>query len=280
MMSFRFNRDYRLFIRLSATEVVEIKPPLRIQFEAKKTIISDVNELKLKIYNLNRDRRNRLIKDKAQQSSDDRYLQVILQVGYDELVDVFIGNVYEAGSSKVGPDYITTLVCKDGGFDFRNSFTSKTIAPSVPIIDELLKDMPNTTKGKVTTPAPRARPKVLVGNTSDLIQENLSNDETFYIDNEKLNVIKENELVDAFAVVVSSGTGLLNSPQKQETFIIAETLMNPAIKCGGQVQLVSDIIELNNLYRVDTIEFAGDYRGQDWKQTLYMRKSTGFKVVS
>lgn len=280
MMSFRFNRDYRLFIRLTATDVVEIKPPLRIQFEGKKTIISDVNELKLKIYNLNRDKRNKLIKDKAQQSDKERYLQVILQVGYDDLVDVFIGNVYEAGSTKVGPDYITTLVCKDGGFDFRNSFTSKTVGPSVSIVDELLKDMPNTQKGKVTKANPRARPKVLVGATSDLIQSNLANDETYFIDNEQLNIIKADEVIDDFAVEVSSDTGLLNAPQKNETFVIAETLMNPAIKCGGTVKLISSVVELNELYRVDTIEFAGDYRGQDWKQTLFMRKSSAFKVVS
>jgi len=279
-MSFRFDRDYRLFIRLSETDVVEIKPPLRIQFEAKKTIISDVNELKLKIYNLNLDKRNKLIKDKAQQGEDDKYLQVILQVGYvDNLIDVFIGNVYEAGTQKQGADFITTIVCKDGGFDFRNSFTSKTVTPSVSIIDELLKDMPNIKKGKVTTSNPRVRPKVLVGATADLIQENLNNNETFFIDNEKLNIIKEDEIIDDIAVVVSSNTGLLNTPQKQETFVIAETLMNPAIKTGGQVQLISDIIELNNLYRVDTIEFKGDFRGQDWKQVLYMRKSTGFKVL-
>jgi len=279
-MSFRFNRDYRLYIRFSATDVVEIKPPLRIQFEGKKTIISDVNELKLKVYNLNRDKRNKLIKDKAQQGGNDSYLQLILQVGYDDLVDVFIGNIYEAGSTKVGPDYITTLVCKDGGFDFRNSFTSKTIAPGIPVVEELLKDMPNTNKGKITTLGPRVRPKVLVGSTANLIQENLKDNETFFIDNEQLNVIKEDELLSDYTVEVSSDTGLLNAPLKQETFIIAETLMNPVIKCGGQVKLISDIITLNDLYRVDTIEYAGDYRGQDWKQTLYMRKSTGFKVVS
>jgi len=278
-MSFRFKRDYRLFIRLSEIDVVEIKPPLRIQFEGKKTIISDVNELKLNIYNLNLDKRNKLIKDKAQQGEDDKYLQVILQVGYDTLIDVFIGNIYEAGTRKQGADFITTLVCKDGGFDFRNSFTSKTVTPSVSIIDELLKDMPNTKKGKVTTSNPRVRPKVLVGATADLIQENLNNDETFFIENEKLNIIKENELIDNIAVVVSSNTGLLNTPLKQETFVIVETLINPAIKTGGQVQLISDIIELNNLYRVDTIEYKGDLRGQDWKQVLYMRKSTEFKVL-
>ena len=280
MMSFRFGRNYKLFIRLTESDVVEIKPPLRIQFEAKKTIISDVNELKLKIYNLNRDKRNKLIKDKAQQGENDRYLQVILQVGYDDLIDVFIGNVYEAGSVKQGADYITTLTCKDGGFDFRNSFTSKSVSASVSIVDELLKDMPNTNKGKVTAQPPRARPKVLVGATTELIQDNLSDDETYFIDNEQLNIIKQDELVDDFAVEVSSNTGLLNSPQKQETFIIAETLMNPAIKCGGQVNLISQLEDLNDLYRVDTIEFKGDYRGQEWGQTLYMRKSTGFKVVS
>ena len=278
-MSLRFDRQYRLFIRFTATDVVEITPPLNIKFEAKKTIISDVNELKLQIFNLNLDKRNKLIKDKAQQSGNEKYLQVILQVGYSTLVDVFIGNVYEAGSSKVGADWITTLVCKDGGFDFRNSFTSKTVAPSIDITDELIKDMPNTNKGKISRPNTRIRPKVLVGNTTNLIEENLQDDEAYFIDNEKLNVIKNNELLDDFAVEVSKDTGLLNAPLKQESFIICETLMNPVIKVGGQILLKSSIIELNNLYRVDTMQFTGDFRGQDWKQTLYLRKSTGFKVL-
>lgn len=278
-MSFRFNRDYKLFIRFSATDVIEIKPPIRVQFEGKKTIISDVNELKIKIFNLNGEHRNKLIKDKAQQGGNDKYLQVVFQAGYDDLVDIFIGNIYESGSEKKGADYITTMTCKDGGYDFRNAFTSKTISKDVPVIDELLKDMKNTSKGKITSQPIRVRAKVMVGNTADLINENLQVNETFFIDNEKLNIIKDDELVDDFAVEVSSDTGLLNSPKKQETFIIAETLMNPAIKCGGQVLLKSTILQLDGLYRVDTIEFAGDFRAQDWKQTLYMRKSTNFKVI-
>lgn len=275
----RFNRKYKLFIRFSATDVVEILPPLRIAFEAKKTIVSDVNELKLQIYNLTQDKRNKLIKDKAQVANQEKYLQVILQVGYKDLVDVFIGNVYEASSTKKGADFITTLTCKDGGFDFRNSFTAKSITKKISVVDELLKDMPNTKKGKVTEQDARIRPKILIGNTSNLIQENLSENETFFIDNEKLNIIKEDELIEEFAVLVSEKTGLLHSPDKSENFVIVDTLMNPQIKCGGQVQLVSSISDLDNLYRVDTIEFKGDYRGSDWMQTLYLRRSTNFKVV-
>ena len=278
-MSFRFNRDYRLYIRYSATDVVEIKPPLRIQFQAKKTIISDVNELKIQIYNLTRERRNKLIKDKAQQGVNDRYLQVVFQVGYDELIDVFIGNIYEAGSEKKGADYITTLTCKDGGYDFRKSFTSRTVSPNVSIVDELLKDMPNTKKGKVTSQVQRARPKVLVGSTASLINDHLQDDESYFIDNEQLNIIKKDEVIGDTAVVVSSETGLLNSPKKDDTFVTVETLMNPAIKCGGKVQLISTISNLNEIYRVETIDFAGDYRGQDWKQTLYMRRLTTYKVL-
>ncbi len=278
-MSFRFNRKYKLFVRFSETDVIEITPPLNIQFQAKKTIISDVNELKINIFNLNENKRNKLIKDKSQSSSNDRYLQVLLQVGYDDLVDVFIGNIYEAGSTKKGTDFITTLTCKDGGFDVKNSFTSKTIAASINRVDELLKDMPNTKKGKITKQPVAVRPKVMVGSTSDLIGETLTGDESFFIDNEQLNIIKDDELISDFAVEVSEDTGLLNTPQKMESFIIAETLMNPSIKCGGQVLLISSVTALNELYRVDTIEFKGDYRGNDWGQTLYLRKSTGFKVL-
>jgi len=109
--------------------------------------------------------------------------------------------------------------------------------------------------------------------------ENLGDDETYFIDDEKLNIINSDELIDDFAIVVSAETGLLNAPDKQSNFIICDTLMNPNIKCGSQVQLISQVISLNDLYRVDTIEYKGDNFGNDWSMSLHMRKSTGFKVI-
>ena len=54
------------------------------------------------------------------------------------------------------------------------------------------------------------------------------------------------------------------------------TLMNPFIKIGGRVNLSSKVApHLDGIYRVDSIVYNGDNRGQDWKQDC-----TGFLVNS
>lgn len=276
----RFNRNYRLLIRFSETDVLEILPPLRIQFEGTKTIQTDINELKIKIFNLSQNNRAKLIKDKSLRN-EDTYLQIAFQVGYgDDLNDVYVGNIQEAGSVKSGADWITTIYSRDGGVDFQNAFTSTTITKDVNPFVALLRDTKYLKRGKIPTTVNRVRPRVFVGATLDLFQQSVAEDQIFFIDNERINVIGDKELIDSQIVEVSADTGLLNAPLKQNSFVTCETLLNPAIKCGSRVRLISLTETLNDLYVVRTIQFTGDNRGEDWKQTLTMLRAEGFNVAN
>jgi len=272
----RFMRNYELIITLTSGEVVKITPEIRIQFEAVKSIRGGLNNCKIKIYNLSEEKRLKLVKDKEDGS---KLLPFLLRAGYSKMDTLFKGNVWEAYSVKMGADFITFISSLDGGYAFINSFTSKTINGG-DYREFLLKDMQGISKGAFTNSKKLLRPKVLVGNPFKLIEESLGDDETYYIDGEKLYILKDDEVVDGFIPLVSPETGLLETPVKKNQEVSFKTLLNPALRIGGLVELRSvGAKNLNGVYKIITIKYRGDYYGGDWLQEVVCMGLSDYKVV-
>lgn len=271
----RFNRDYELVVGVGSKQVT-VKYPFRIVFSATKSIRGGLNKLNIKIYNLSEGNRLKLIKDKTDQT----YIPLTLSVGYqDSLEKVFKGSVYVGSNKREGAELVSEIECQDGGVDFLNSFTSKTLK-SGDVVSSILEDMPNTTKGKITPIQELIRPKVLVGNSTKLIEEFISEGQSWFIDNEQLYIIKDDEVVSALIPVVSSDTGLLNTPDNDLSKVTFTTIMNPALCPGGRYRLISKTApHLNGEYKVESINYKGDTHGNDWSQTITGFQSDTFKVL-
>jgi len=257
----RFNRDFELTVG-----PVTVRPPIRIVFNAVKSHSGGVNKLTLQVYNLKESNRQAIVKDVESSG----VIPVLLRVGYQgSLQSVFQGNILQGSNDRRGTDFISHIQCLDGGHDYLNSFTSETVRGKENAIDAILRDMPNTTKGKITFQQELTRAKVLVGNSYRLIQESLSPGETAYIENEQLYIIKDDEVVSSFIPVVNADTGLLNTPQKENQRVSFETLMNPSIIIGNRVDLRSKTAPyLSGIYKVSDITYSGDSRGQQWQQSV------------
>ena len=88
----------------------------------------------------------------------------------------------------------------------------KTVGRKDLAINELLKDLPNTQKGKITDIETLTRPKVLVGNTYKILEDMINDEEQdLYIDNEQLNIIKKNEVTSSYIPLVNASSGLINT---------------------------------------------------------------------
>jgi hypothetical protein len=272
----RFSRDYELTLGIGARAVI-VRPPLRIVFGCDKSIRGGINKLTLQIFNLKESNRLQLVKDEE----DPKRIPIVLKVGYmNSLETIFKGSINLGSNDRTGPDFVSKLECLDGGFDFLTSFTSRTVRSKALAVDAILEDMPNTDKGKVTQQIELTRPKVLVGNSVQLIEEALNPGESFYIDNEQLFILRSNEVVSSFIPVVSAATGLINTPQRQNQKVTFETLMNPALKLGGFTQLRSKTApHLNDTYKIETMNYSGDYDGNDWKQAVTCISDDNFKVI-
>jgi len=260
----QFNRDYFLVVEYDNVSV-EIRPPMRIVFDGYKSTGGGLNKLTVMIYNLKESTRLKLIKDPEQQ----KRINVTLQVGYKgQLRDVFKGQIYKASSSRSGADYITKLESLDGGFAFFNSKTTKTIKSKDNAINQVLIDA-GLERGAISLPSQLTRPKVMVGNSIQLLDDFLEDGYSWYIDNGKLNIINENgEALQGFIPVVSPETGLITTPSREMSIITFDTLINPSIVLGGLCQLISTVApHINGKHKVYEIGFKGDYDGDSWQMS-------------
>lgn len=293
-MTERFLRDYRLTVGLGS-QAVTVLPPFRIAFSVDKSDKSDLNKATIKVYGLNPDKRKRLVRDGLR----DGHFPVQLDVGYQgKLETIFRGSVDLAGSTREGADFITTMECLDGGSDFLFSFVSAAVIGKQAAFDAILESMPNTAKGKIGAMGELTRPKVMVGNSMAVANEMLDPGQRMFIDNERLNVLKNDEVVSSFVPVIVSESGLLNTPttekredpkkkkedddgekkkkkstspkeEKTKNDITVTTMLNPAVKVGGLFKLVSVTApHTNGIYKCTLITYSGDTDGNDWIMTI------------
>jgi len=292
----RFYRDYELVIGVGETALV-ITPPFRVTFTADKSTDKKLNKLNLKIYNLKQDTRLRIVK----LEDDKAYFPICLKIGYDGKKElIFKGSISKSANIREGADFCNEIEALDGGADALGSFTSKTVkGDNKNVIETILVDMPNTQKGKITQGKSTIRPKVLVGNSADLIERTLAPDEDFFIDNEQLYIIKKNEVVDEFIPVVNALSGLIDTPRNEEKKeddkegkkeesgksatkgeLTFKSLLNPTLRVGGLCEIQSVTApHTNGLWKITHIQYIGDSEGNDWIQTVTCDKAKDYVVV-
>lgn len=273
----RFNRDFSLSVEVSGGQAITVTPPLRVSFNASKAVSGGLNKLTVRLYNLRESNRLALAKDAEQQ----KRIPLSFSVGYSgNLQLLFKGTVHRGQNFRDGADLVTELECLDGGYDFLNSFTSQTVRGKTKAVDAILKDMPNTKRGKFTEQQQLIRPKVLVGSSAKLIDELIGETETWYIDDERLFIVKQNDVVSSFIPVVSAETGLRDTPVREQSKVTFNTVLNPTLKLAGLCQLVSQLApHLNGVYRIESMGYAGDNYGSDWGQAVTALPATGYNVL-
>jgi len=272
----RFLRDYRLTIGVGA-QAVTVVPPINVTFSATKSTDTSLNKLILKVWNLRQSNRLALVKDE----DDDEYIPLELMVGYQGRMQLlFRGSVHKGEHQREGADFVNTIECLDGGTDALGSFTSATVRGKDQAIRAALGDMPNTAEGAITQHEALVRPKVLVGNSARLITDMLDDDERFFIDDEQLFVLRDDEVRSDVAPLVTARTGLLNTPQASKGEVTFQTMLNPTLKVAGLCKLESRTApDLNGVYRIDKMNYSGDYGGTDWLQTVTAKRAQNYKVV-
>jgi len=279
----RFLRDYRLTIGIGS-QAVTILPPFRIRFSVDKSDKADLNKATIKIDGLNEDKRRRLVRDPDEKPEKDKdgkdkptsnqnkgYFPVLLEIGYEgRLETIFRGSIDEAGSVRENDgQFVTTISAMDGGEDFLRGFVATSVTSKAAAIDAVLGTMPNTKKGKIGAQADISRPKVLVGNSMQTIQDMLDPDQRWFIDDERLNILGGNEVVSGYIPVVSAETGLINTPEADKKEVTINTFLNPSIKVGGLYQLISVTApHRNGIYKCSLITYSGDFDGSDWYQRV------------
>ncbi|MCE9798121.1 MULTISPECIES: hypothetical protein [Citrobacter freundii complex] len=311
-----FYRDYRLTVGIGNQAVV-IEPPITVSFKALETVDKkSLGKLSVSINGLKPSTRLQLLKSE----DEEKYIPVRLEVGYNgKLRQVFQGSVKSGAVKREGAIHIVSLECEDGGHDYINSFTSRTVRSKDQVVDSILQDMPNTKKGAVTKQQALIRPKVLVGRSSKILTDTLAPDESFFIKDERVHILKADEVTSGNIPVVNARSGLLNTPQatkisaqddggkkgkmptnepdtdpagKKDTDsstlaksskgqIVFDTKLNPTLVIGGLCALESVTNPaLNGVYKIYQIETSGQNNGSAWYQKVVCQPAGNYSVVS
>ncbi|MDU7814409.1 MAG: hypothetical protein E7J69_18210 [Atlantibacter hermannii] len=310
-----FYRDYRLTVGIGNQAVI-IQPPITISFKALESVNKkSLGKLSVSVNGLKPSTRLQLVKAE----DEEKYIPVRLEVGYNgRLRQVFQGSVKSGAVKREGAIHVVSLECEDGGHDYINAFTSRTVRGKNQVVDSVLQDMPNTKKGSVTKQQALIRPKVLVGSSSKIISDMLAPDEDFFIKDERLHILKTNEVTSGNIPVVNARSGLLNTPQatkisaqddggkkakkptnepdtdpagKKDTDsstlaksskgqIVFDTKLNPMLVIGGlcAVESVTNPA-LNGVYKIYQIETSGQNNGAAWYQKVVCQPAGSYFVV-
>ncbi len=259
MSNTKFGRNYRLTIDpADGGPLIVLTMPLTLRFTVQRHTLSDLNNIKLDIYNLSENLRNRIFQD---QYFIPRNKTVLLEIGYDSLTTVFSGTIWEAHSGREGSDIITSITGLDGNFEINTTqiFQSYTGGKTMgDLFKFLIGQFPPTLKlGAVGDfgPAP-TRPIALNGNVWALLKKYSQNQ--CFIDLGKVFVLKYNEVVAGQITELSVDSGLLETPRRDDSFLTVTTLMEPRVSMMQNINLKSVIYPgYNGVFQVAGVLHQG-----------------------
>lgn len=248
----KFNRKYRLTIELNdGGEAIIIEPPLTIDFNVSRGAFSQLNSMSLLIYNLSEKSRRRIFQDRYRL---DVHRRIILEAGYgDSLTTLFIGTIYQAFTTRTGSEIITNITSRDGWFDVSQTRTDKTFAAGITfkeLLQEMASDFSDITTGAIGgDDITFQRPVTVEGNTYNSI--NMLTRNNAFVDLQRLNVLQPSQVTDDPIFNITADTGLLDAPQREESYLTITTLFEPRIQMGQVVNLDSSVERAyNGQYKV------------------------------
>lgn len=242
-----------------------------IAVNIKKSNKPEPNTASISIDNLSENIRNRI--------SSKEFNLVKVDVGWygEELKTIFVGSIDKSEHIRSAETATTTtnLECGDGSIQYSESYSKKTLQKGMTdnqIVQEIIKDMPEITKGAMQFPKDRVLPrgKTLLGNSRDelTIIANRNGCDWSIQDGQLVFVPKDKVLPDSYGYLLSQETGMVGSPQKQgDGGLSVQSFLNTSIYINSLVRVKSIINDYNGDYKVTSLEFRLSTRGQDWHQT-------------
>lgn len=257
----KWQRNYILSIQVRDNSWIDITLPFTMSFRISRNTNASANTARITVLNLSSDTRLKIYKDKY---TFGLYKGIELRAGYGDTKEtlplIFKGNIKQAYSQRNGVDYQTDIECYDGGFAFLNGYTSRSFASGTTdrqIISALIKDLPAVDLGRIGTfDGSLPRGNALEGSTTDLIKSITKSN--FFIDNEKAYCLQEEECYRGNVTEISSASGLMGSPLREETMLTFEMMFEPRLQIGQHVHLTSQTEKLfNGDYKVIGVEHNG-----------------------
>ena len=280
-----FGRKLRLEFTDEAGDGIDLGD-LSAEFEIERLAGSELNTAHLTIFNL-------LPSTIARISEKLKRIRIV--AGYvDSSGVIFCGNVRNVFTTYEGPTRITEIFAADGARDYETSFVNLTLGSGLPL-REVVKTIARHFTEIVVPQSILADDTTVVGaqHFSMMTREALSelaesHGFSWSIQNETLEIVRDDEVNDRSAIEISRETGMVGSPTSRLDGITVKSLLNSAIipnrivnivTAGSVVQAeIGDVVTpglrerlvgaLGGKFRVLRVSHVGATRGQEWYSTV------------
>ena len=247
--------------------------PLTLNLHVQRSTLSSSNTGHFTIYNLQDATRRQILKDWF--DNDVNHMRkMILYAGYlsetqqgKTIPAIFHGDIQWAYSYRQKQDWITEIEAFDGGDALQNGQVDVS-APSgydlKSVIASVIGTLPGVSQGVIgnVAAAQSSRGLCLSGNSWEVLKK-LAPDAEVYVDDEKVNVMAKNDYIQTGAAVplISSDTGLLETPRKFNDRIEVKILFEPTMRVGMLVKIQSIETFYNGLFCVKGVTHSGTISG-------------------
>jgi hypothetical protein len=246
---------------------------LRCTFKIRMTDSETPNQAEIRVYNLNKETVGKI---------RNTFTQINIIAGYAENHSlIFSGAIKQ---TRVGDendtDTFIDIYAGDGQYQYNFATVSATMAAGVKKKDVAKKIAKSfeldgfdleTDDDDIQLP----RGKVLHGAAKDKMRKTAADlKATWSIQQGRLLVLGNKRSLPSTAVLISAATGLVGTPEEISEGVKIRTLLNPNLKIGGLLKLVSPVladpsqeislVAPDGQYRVYTIDITGDTHGNDW----------------
>lgn len=278
----KFGLNYKITIQTAPTagptqpnsefgNAIVIEPGLTIGFNIHRSVMATINGMTLQIYNLSASKRNIIYQDRF----DTRRYKIIVEMGYlnQNLSTIFIGDIYEANSTREGSNIVTTIDARDGNFDTNQTMVNTTFAKGK-TLNDILKflaaQFPNVKIGSISDNTlgsgdVLSRATVLEGNVYEQIKKYAlaSGTNNVWIDLEVINITGLNEvIINANLSLIDASTGLIKTPRRDQSYLTVTTLLEPRVIMGQILELKSSVMpQYNGNYKVVGVTHKGTISG-------------------
>jgi hypothetical protein len=269
---------------------------LRIKFSIKHSDSQSPNTADIRVYNVSQQTALSMLINLSPPSGIGVTTpgRVILQAGYQANYGViFQGNIKQIILGRESAtDTFVDIVAGDGHLAYNYAIVNQTLAAGSGAMDQIGACVNATSPFGVTLgytgnfqDVKLPRGKVLYGNAKNYLRAvSQATNQNWSIQHEKITFIPKASYKPGTAIILTSKTGLIGTPQQTNEGVNVKCLINPNIQVGGRINIAEATIQdfkinlaapnsaanipppltQDGTYYCLVVEHMGDTRGVDW----------------
>lgn len=259
-----YNRIFRLIVTPVDLygnvkgESIVITSPLTIKFNVQRMPFAGRCTASIDVYNIDPDTRSKLFLDWY---DFENIRQVTLEAGYEngKFDLIYKGRIRICTTKKAHTDNVTHIEAISG-LGVLDSMLHTSLKEGESLVDTagtIINELPGIQPGEVSLPDfSFKRPVALVGNALAVLKTYTK--DNVAIDLDRVIVIDEDEVIDGDVRVIDDETGLLGTPERQQTSLVVNCVFEPRIKVGQGLEIRSRIApEFDGQYKVWGVTHSG-----------------------